>query len=216
MTTNELIMQHQNLVHKIAQKWVRHNLPFNDLVQEGNLGLLEAANRFDPSRGVHFNTYATPWVKKFIRAYVANFKCTVSVAPSSKKDYISQVDLEDGIDGLPDEESAPSELSDILHFFLEKEHAFIRFQASPEQTASTHEALVTLNRAMDRLSTREAQIVRQHFGLSGEERRTLEDLGEGELTRERIRQIEEIALRKLRKSLCTKKFRKISKNQLAA
>lgn len=213
MTTNDLIMQHQNLVHKIAQRWVRSNITFNDLVQEGNLGLLEAANRFDPSRGTQFSTYATPWVKKFIRAYVADFKCSIAVSPTSKNDFISQVDLEDGMDSLPIQEKSHSDLSDLMHFFLEKEHSFICFKESPEENTSTHEALKALNKAIDKLSTREARIIRQHFGLGGEIPQTLEEIGDGEVCRERVRQIEEIAMRKIRRRLCTKEFRVFSKKQ---
>lgn len=128
MDTNELVMQYCGLVKQQAKKWTSSRIPFEDLVQEGIIGLLEAAKRFDKDRGCQFSTYAIPWVKKYMREYVARFRCSISTPPYAKANLLIQMDLKDGIESIPDKETPEYRMAEFMRYFSDKEKCFINAQ----------------------------------------------------------------------------------------
>jgi len=201
---NQLVEANLRLVVKIGKEYRTTHVPLEDLIAEGNLGLIEAAHRFDPSRGVRFVSYATWWIRKFmLRAVDRQAHQSSSPRPG-------------GEDSEPDG-AAPGaaprrpKRQRILSFddFMQNsgDRNFIESFASedmadPEDAILENQLAEALVSVLHRLPAVEREILVAHFGLGGTPSKTLKQIGEARgLTRERVRQLELRALDRARRLL---------------
>jgi RNA polymerase primary sigma factor len=212
------------LVVSVAKRYVRSGLPLLDLIQEGNLGLLRAVDRFQYRRGFKFSTYATWWIRQGITRAIADRARTIRVPVHmvERMNQLSKVSrmmtAELGREPTPEELARRTKMpASKIRLILEssrqpmsletpvgEERALGDLLEDPTVASPTAELLeqdltAQIGRALNRLSPKEQAILRLRFGIGGEEAQTLEEVGRRfALTRERIRQIEAQALRKLR------------------
>lgn len=222
----ELINGNLRLVVSIAKHYMNRGLSFMDLIQEGNMGLMEAAKKYDADKGFRFSTYATYWIKHYLSRAINNQTRTIripihmisqisamnkaikrleaknSVAPTNEEVAaelgISLKELEDLMNYAQSTVSLESKIGDEedseLGNFIADEDAI-----SPYQNAENAMLKDALLQVLGTIDDREAQVIKMRFGLDGKSPMTLEEVGKVfDLTKERIRQIEDKALRKLR------------------
>lgn len=228
---NELVQANLRLVVSIAKKYVGQGVLFMDLVQEGSLGLMRAAERFDYRRGFKFSTYATWWIRQTIIRCIANTSRTIRI-PVHMSDKIRQLkkiktELAIELGREPDLEELSKKMN-MPHdkvanikkamtrepisldmpigedLFLE-DYVPDHSNAAPANKAINSLLQEDINEALSILSGREQKIIKERFGLNGGNGKTLEELGNMfGFSKERIRQIEDTAIKKLRASQQTR------------
>jgi len=225
---SELVKANLRLVISIAKRYINRGLHFLDLIQEGNIGLMKAVDKFEYQRGYKFGTYATWWIRQAMTRAIADQARTIRI-PVHMNDIINKLNrtsrtLVQQIGREPTLE----EIAEKMGMSLDKVQKIVKMTKKPisletpigeeedgrledfiedKEVVSPQEAAISSNMAkqiqkvLSTLNEREEKILRMRFGIGEKHDHTLDEVGQYfELTRERIRQIEEKALRKLKHS----------------
>jgi RNA polymerase primary sigma factor len=223
---DKLVKANLRFVISVAKEYQGQGLPLQDLISEGNLGLIKAAQRFDETRGFKFISYAVWWIRQSILQALAEQSRVVRL-PLNRVGAINKVGRaleelekkfgrEPSMEEIADKmEMTAYEVADVLktsarHLSLDEPfkedegNSLLDIlesdrYAPPDETLMQESLQVEIDKVLSTLKPREAEIIRLYFGLDGDRPLTLEEIGEHfKLTRERVRQIKEKALRRLR------------------
>ena len=226
---DRMVRANLRLVVNIARAYTNKGLPIQDLIEEGNLGLLRAVEGFDPDMNTRFSTYASYWIKQSIKRALINSAKTIRI-PAYMVELLSKwrratAKLDGELGRPPTQEEVAKELQlpkkklsivkTAIHLYnmtpqtdeddggwTMSDMVADERQKGPEVEMVDADNLKHVYRMLDTMDPREATILRMRFGLDDAEPRTLKEIGESlGLTRERVRQIESEALKRLAKGL---------------
>jgi len=237
---SEIVKANLRLVISIARRYINRGLQFLDLIQEGNIGLMKAVDKFEYQRGYKFGTYATWWIRQAITRAIADQARTIRLPVHvteiinklnrTSRTLVQQMGREPMLEEIAERmgvsldkvqkiiKITPKPLSletpigeeedSRLEDFIEDKEAI-----SPQDAAISSNMRKQIQQVLSTLNEREGKIVRMRFGIGEKHDHTLEEVGHDfDLTRERIRQIEEKALRKLKHSSRAEKLRSLIGN----
>jgi RNA polymerase primary sigma factor len=223
-----LVCANLRFVVSIARKYRDRGLSLSDLINEGNLGLIQAAKRFDETRGVKFISYAVWWIRQSVLRALAEQSHAVSIPPHrarvahrigrragdlrqrlgreathreiARELDVTEQDVADALVLVGTHVSLDAPLGSDNHSTL-LDHVADDDASVPDDEITTHALVTSIRRAVARLNAREAMVVSAYYGLEEAEPRTLEQIaGDLGVTRERVHQIKEKALTRLRRS----------------